>query len=144
MFEKIIKNLFGTEKKTELPTPKEDLDSPTYWDDMYDEDGLIEQILGDAETPMECLEAWKVYLNEKLILPFVADYCSEFDNGIPNNALVRVLKISSLDEEYGVMVNIAYENEMHTVPLFDLILEDPEADNYDVLEIYSMWFEHKE
>jgi hypothetical protein len=144
MFDKLINNLFGKEKKIELPTPKEDLDSPTYWDDMYDEDGLIEQILGDAETPMECLEAWKGYLNEKLILPFVADYCSEFDNGIPNNALVKVLKISNLDEDYGVMVSIAYENEIQTVPLFDLVLEDPEADNYDALEIYSMWFEHKE
>jgi hypothetical protein len=121
----------------------EELNNTIYWEAMGDEGALIAQILGDAETEKECLEAWKNYLNEKLILPFDAEYCSEFDKGIPNDAEVKVLKMHGIDEEYGIMVNINYENQTHTVPLFDLIVADLDADNYDALEIYDVWFGNK-
>lgn len=144
MFDKIVKNLFGTEKKENAPLDKEEVYEEFDTEGMEDDELLISQILGDAETNEECLDAWKHYLTEKLIFPFVADYCSEFAGAIPDDALVNVLKMQGFDHEYGIMVVIQYENEKHTVPLYDLVVEDEEADNYDALEIYSIWFDNKE
>jgi hypothetical protein len=144
MLDKLVKNLFGTEKKDTVPAPNEELYKEVDMEGMEDEELLISQILGDAETNVEQLDAFKHYLTEKLIFPFSAEYCSDVSGAIPDDATVDVLKMHSVDEDYGIMVNIKYENEMHTVPLYDLVVEDEEADNYDALEIYSIWFDNKE
>jgi Calcium binding len=144
MFDKIVKGLFGTEKKEEKPVQNEEVYEEFDTEGMEDEELLISQILGDAETETECLDAWKHYLAEKLIFPFAAEYCSDLAGAIPDDATVNVLKMQGFDHEYGIMVVIKYENEMHTVPLYDLVVEDEEADNYDALEIYSIWFDNKE
>jgi Calcium binding len=144
MFDKIVKGLFGTEKPELQPVENEELYEEVDTEGMEDEELLISQILGDAETETECLDAWKHYLQEKLIFPFSAEYCSDVAGAIPDDATVNVLKMHGVDDEYGIMVVIKYENEMHTVPLYDLVVEDEEADNYDALEIYSIWFDNKE
>jgi Calcium binding len=144
MLDKIVKGLFGTEKKEEIPVQPEELYEEFDTEGMEDDELLISQILGDAETNVEQLDAFKEYLNEKLIFPFSAEYCSDLAGAIPDDATVNVLKMHGTDEEYGIMVVIKYENEMHTVPLYDLVVEDEDADNYDALEIYSIWFDNKE
>jgi Calcium binding len=144
MFDKIVKGLFGTEKPEEKPIEKEEEYEQFDTEGMEDEELLISQILGDAETETECLDAFKHYLQEKLIFPFSAEYCSDVAAAIPDDATVNVLKMHGVDDEYGIMVVIKYENEMHTVPLYDLVVEDEEADNYDALEIYSIWFDNKD
>ena len=147
MFDKIVKSLFGTEKKEEELVEKEEMYEEVDFEgmeDMEDEEILISQILGDAETNDEQLDAFNEYLKEKLIFPFAAEYCSDVAGAIPDDGIVNVLKLHSIDHEYGVMVVIKYENEMHTVPLYDLVVEDEDADNYDALEIYSIWFDNKE
>jgi hypothetical protein len=144
MFDKIIKGLFGADKKEAVPVEKEEIYEEFNMEDVDDDELLISQILGDAETNEECLDAWKNYLNEKLIFPFEADFCSDFDGAIPDDATVNVLKMHGIDEEYGIMVTIKYENQVHTIPLYDLVVENEEADNYDALEIYSVWFDNKE
>jgi Calcium binding len=144
MFDKIVKGLFGTEKPEQKPVEKEEEYEQFDTEGMEDEELLISQILGDADTETECLDAFKHYLQEKLIFPFQADYCSDVAAAIPDDATVNVLKMHGVDDEYGIMVVIKYENEMHTVPLYDLVVEDEEADNYDALEIYSIWFDNKE
>ena len=144
MFDKIVKNLFGTEKQAETPPQNEDLYEEVDMEGMEDDELLISQILGDAETNVEQLDAFNAYLKEKLIFPFSAEYCSDVAGAIPDDATVNVLKMQGFDHEYGIMVVIKYENEMHTVPLYDLVVEDEDADNYDALEIYSIWFDNKE
>ena len=144
MFDKIVKGLFGTEKKEEVAVEKEEEYEQFDTEGMEDEELLISQILGDAETDVEQLDAFKHYLVEKLIFPFSAEYCSDVSSAIPDDGIVNVLKMHGTDDEYGIMVVVKYENEMHTVPLYDLVVEDEEADNYDALEIYSIWFDNKE
>ena len=144
MLDKIVKNLFGTEKQAETPPQNEDLYEEVDMEGMEDDELLISQILGDAETNVEQLDAFNAYLKEKLIFPFSAEYCSDLAGAIPDDATVNVLKMHSIDDEYGIMVVIKYENEIHTVPLYDLVVEDEDADNYDALEIYSIWFDNKE
>ena len=144
MLDKIVKNLFGTEKKEHTPPLSEYLNEEVDMEGMEDDELLISQILGDAETNVEQLDAFNAYLKEKLIFPFSAEYCSDLAGAIPDDATVNVLKMQGFDHEYGIMVVIKYENEMHTVPLYDLVVEDEDADNYDALEIYSIWFDNKE
>ena len=121
----------------------EALSDNIYWEGMGEEGEQIAQILGNAQTEKEVYKAWDTYLKKELIFPFAAEYYSEEVSLIPNDAEIKALKLGDIDEDYGILVVVPFENTTRQMALSDLDIKDEESPNFKALDLYSTWFTNK-
>jgi hypothetical protein len=134
-----------TPRDTEEDTKKayKIIQKDTHWESEGEEGEAIKAILGDAENLHEEYEAWHVYLKATLKFPFKADYFPEGRSPIPYEATVKVTRIHSIDDWYGILVSVEYKNKFYQLPLSNLSAVHQNGINYETVDLYDTWFADK-
>ena len=114
-----------------------------YWESEGEEGLAIKKILGDAESLHEQYEAWDTYLKNTLKFPFKADNFAEKSGAIPYEATVKVTRIHSIDDWYGILMSVEYKNKFYQLPLADLSTVYQNGINYETVDLYDTWFADK-
>lgn len=98
----------------------------------------------DEENYVDALAAWNSYLSEILSFPFTAKV-DEFEEEypFPRGEVVQVLSIHSIDDVYGVAVQIEHKGNSMEFPLCDLAALDKESKNYEAIKDYRVWFANR-
>lgn len=98
----------------------------------------------DEENYIDALTAWNNYLSEVLSFPFAAKV-DEFEEEypFPRGEVVQVMSIHSLDDAYGVAVQIEHNGDSMEFPLCDLAALDKESKNYEAIKDYRVWFANR-
>jgi Calcium binding len=115
----------------------------TYWESEGEEGMAIKTILGDAENLHEEYEAWEDYLKQTLKFPFKAEYFAEGKSLIPHEATVKVTRIHSIDDWYGILMSVEYKNKFYQLPLADLTAVHQNGINHETVDLYDTWFADK-
>ena len=131
------------DKMEDAEAVSEALSDDIYWEGMGEEGEQIAKVLGNAQTEKEAYKAWEVYLKKELIFPFNAEYYSEENSFVPNDADIKVVKLGNIDEDYGISVEVSFKNSTLQVALFDLEIKNEESPNFKALDLYNTWFTNK-
>jgi hypothetical protein len=110
-----------------------------------DQDRRIGQVLADvdADDEMAAFEAWDEYLTQHLTFPFEAEV-AEFQERGPLQAgdRVQVLRTSTLEDLYGILVRVRARRGEYDFPLCDLVV-DKASPNYQEVDDYAVWFANR-
>ncbi len=113
-----------------------------------DQDRRIGHVLAevDAERDDElaAFDTWDEYLTQHLIFPFEAEV-AEFQERGPLQAgdRVHVLRISTLEDLYGILVRLRARRGEYDFPLCDLEVVDKASPNYQMVDDYAVWFANR-
>jgi len=105
-------------------------------EDKAMEDKIRDEIVVDAHSEDEVKMSWYYYLYDNMNFPFEAYYHFRQKSGGAKKRKVQVLEMSSDENRDGLLVGIAYDEDMFYVPLLDL--EDIDADE-ETLEVTNDW-----
>jgi hypothetical protein len=130
-----------TEKDTE--NAYKIVQKDTYWESEGEEGEAIKKILGDAKNLHEEYEAWGNYLKHTLKFPFRVEYFAEGKSPIPHEATVKVTRIHSIDDWYGILMSVEYKHKFYQLPLANLTAVNPNGINYETVDLYDTWFADK-
>ena len=119
------------------------LSDDIYWEGMGEEGEQIAQILGNSQNINEAYKAWEIYLKKELIFPFNAECYSEESSVVANDSDIKAIKLGDIDEDYGILVVVPFENTIREMALIDLDIKDETSPNFKVLDLYSTWFTNK-
>jgi hypothetical protein len=88
------------------------------------------------------MRRWGEYLRKTLHCPFKAKVGeTSFRRGpIRHGERLTVLGITSVDDSYGVLVEVKRGRESFVYPLCDLETVDVRSPNHDPLQLYVVWF----
>ena len=110
------------------------------WDIFNDR--IKEVIDGIEDDENKCYDAGIEYLNQKLNFPFkaeVVDYQPP-GNFFQNGDKLKVTKIYSSEDLYGIIVEVRMNRYKRYFPLCDLDALDLEDEATQALEDYKTWF----
>jgi hypothetical protein len=111
-----------------------------------DQDRRIGQVLADldAEDDLAAFDAWDEYLTQHLTFPFEAEV-AEFQERRPLQAgdRVHVLRISAVEDLYGILVRLRARRGEYDFPLCDLEVVDKVSPNYQMVDDYAVWFANR-
>ena len=114
-----------------------------HWLSLEEEGKRIQRVLSGAENEREALAAWEKYLEENLRFPFVAEVSEHQERGWPPQGnRIKVLKISALDDLYGIIVSSRWGSRGIDLPLCDLAVIDKGANERTVSD-YAVWFANR-
>ena len=131
------------DKMEDAEAVSEALSDDIYWEGMGEEGEQIAQILGNAQTSKEAYKAWETYLEKELLFPFkVESYSDDSSVGFYDSDY-KAVKLGDIDEDYGILVVVPFENTTREMALSDLDLKDEESPNFKALDLYSTWFTNK-
>ena len=89
-------------------------------------------------------QKWKTHLAKTLIFPFDALISEYQERGsLKFGDVLNVKKISSVEEQYGIIVEASLEKEKYYFPLCDLDVVDKNSVNFEVVNDYSTWFANR-
>jgi hypothetical protein len=130
-----------TEKETEnaFKIVKKD----TYWESEGEEGLKIKEILGGSKNLDQEYQAWDDYLKKTLKFPFRAVYFAEGKSPIPHEATVKVTRVHSIDDWYGILMSVEYKNKFYQLPLANLTAVNQNGINYETVDLYDTWFADK-
>ena len=131
------------DKMEDAEAISEALSDDIYWEGMGEEGEEIAQILGNAQTLDEAYKLWATYLEKELIFPFNAECYSEESSVAANDSNIKAIKLGDIDEDYGILVVVPFENTTRQVALSDLDIQDETSPNFKALDLYSTWFTNK-
>jgi hypothetical protein len=96
----------------------------------------------DLEDSLAVMRRWDEYLRKTLHCPFKAKVGeTSFRRGpIRHGERLTVLGITSVDDSYGVLVEVTRGRESFVYPLCDLETVDVRSPNHDPLQLYVVWF----
>jgi hypothetical protein len=111
-----------------------------------EQDRRIGQVLDavDADDELAAFDAWDEYLMQHLTFPFEAEV-SEFQERGPLQAgdRVHVLRISAVEDLYGILVHLRARRGEYDFPLCDLEVVDKASPNYQMVDDYAVWFANR-
>ena len=124
----------------------EELSAEHNWDYLGKQGRRIHMVLQgiDEDDELEAFETWQEYLEAHLKLPFDA-VVSEFQERGPLRAgdLVTVIGFESVENLYGVLVNIKARRNMYVFPLCDLKATNEKSANFTLTDDYTVWFANR-
>jgi hypothetical protein len=111
-----------------------------------DQDRRVGQVLTavDADDELAAFDAWDEYLTQHLTFPFEAEV-AEFQERGPLRAgdRIQVLRISAVEDLYGVLVRVRARRGEYDFPLCDLEVVDKASSNYQGVDDYAVWFANR-
>ena len=131
------------DKMEDAEAVSEALSNDIYWEGMGEEGEQIAQILGNSQNINEAYKAWETYLKKELIFPFEVEFYSAENSIAANNSNIKATKLGDIDEDYGILVVVPFENTIREVALSDLDIQDETLLNFKALDLYSTWFTNK-
>jgi hypothetical protein len=113
---------------------------------LGEEGRAMEDILGDVEPDdeREAFQVWEEHLSNQLSFPFAAAV-SEFQErgSLQVGDHVQVHGIETVDDSYGVIVQVRRRRQVSSFPLCDLKVLDPSSPNHDLVQLYAVWFANR-
>jgi hypothetical protein len=116
------------------------------WIYLGEEGKRINRILSgiDPDDEMSILRAWKKHLKRHLQFPFEAQIVELARRGpLRVGDRVNVQGISSVEDLYGIIVEVRHGRRRYDVLLCDLEAVDKSSSNYRVLRDYVIWFANR-
>ena len=87
---------------------------------------------------------WKTHLAKTLIFPFDARISEYQERGsLKLGDVLNIKKISSAEEQYGIIVEASFKGEKYNLPLCDLDGIDKNSVNFEAVNDYSTWFANR-
>jgi hypothetical protein len=115
--------------------------------DWLGEDGeLARQVLADVdpESDYEHMLAWEAYMEAHVTFPFEAEVAEVQERGpLQAGDRVRVHGITDADEWYGIIVRLRKGRKQYHIPLCDLEAIDKDAEAYEIVRQYSIWYTNR-
>lgn len=113
------------------------------WLYLGEEGKRIQKVLSGVENEWEAFKAWDRYLKENLRFPFEAEVSEYQEKGrLRQGDRIKVMKISLLDDLYGVIVSGRRGSENVDFPLCDLTVIGKGV-NKQVVSDYALWFANR-
>ena len=126
----------------------EQLERVHQWDGIGDESVIIKEALGQLDPndsdEMDQFEAWRDYLQKRLTFPFEAEV-SEFQERGPlkTGDVIKVQSIASVEDLYGLIMNVSRKGRRFAFPLCDLEATDKKSKNHELVKAYAVWFANR-
>jgi hypothetical protein len=133
--------------KADVEKAREDLlriiDKNDGWVLLDDTEERIQEILsnvGDGDK-MAAMRRWRDYFEQNLIFPYDAEVVECLKRGPLNlGDKVIVKRISSIDDHYGIIVEVRFGRKEYHTPLYDLEAFDTIGDNAPLTDYYRDWY----
>lgn len=120
---------------------KSDIATAVSWCGLGAEGQRIRQVIAGLDGELEILTAWESHLRQKLKFPFAAEISEPQDRGrLRQGYRVTVLRISGVDDQFGIVVEIALGRERFDFPLCDLRTVGRKSPHKQALSDYAVWF----
>lgn len=122
------------------------LEAEHAWDFLGVEAEITRQVLKGIvpDDYFEAFEAWAQHFQKVLKFPFDAVIAEPQERRpLRSGSKVRVHNISSVEDLYGIVVNITHKRDSYHFPLCDLEATDNESENYKQLRNYVVWFANR-
>jgi len=113
---------------------------------LDDQDRRIAKILGDVDEYdyLESFQRWETHLSKTLAFPFEARVSEHQERGpLKFGDVLSVKKISSLDDLYGIIIEVRLGRKKYYFPLCDLDVVDAKSVNFEQVDDYSTWFANR-
>jgi hypothetical protein len=85
------------------------------------------------------LKAWESHISENIKFPLSVIYLGEHQKNISEGTKLTLNKITSIDEEFGIMVSVDYKSSPMILPLSDVDVETETNDN-SCIQDYLIWY----
>lgn len=116
------------------------------WLSLGEEGERIQAVVNSAKShdEQEVLKAWEKHLKKTLAFPFDALVAEAQDRGpLRQGDKLRVVKMVSLDDLYGIIVSCKAKGSQYDFPLADLAAKDENSANAQPLQDYCVWFANR-
>ncbi|MBI3959961.1 MAG: hypothetical protein HY328_14205 [Chloroflexi bacterium] len=134
------------DSEQETETTKAEIQTNFAWHHLGEEGRDIGHILAgiDPDDTSEQLERWEEYLSATLTFPFKAEV-TEFQERGPMRGgdILVVHEIESIDENYGLIVQVKKGRKTYYFPLCDLTAVDEKSPNHLPVQLYAVWFANR-
>lgn len=113
------------------------------WLSLGEEGKRIQKILAGIADEGEAFEVWEKYLEENLRFPFEAEVSEYQERGrMRQGDKITVVKISGVDDLYGVIISGKWGSQKIEFPLCDLTVMGKSV-NKQVVSDYAVWFANR-
>lgn len=116
------------------------------WLSLGEEGERIQAVVNSAKShdEREVAKAWEKHLKKTLAFPFDALVAEAQDRGpLRQGDKLRVVKMVSLDDLYGIIVSCKAKGSQYDFPLADLEAKDENSANAQPLQDYCVWFANR-
>ncbi|MCK8825902.1 calcium-binding protein [Fuchsiella alkaliacetigena] len=142
----VLEKVETRDSKEDVKRAIERIDKQYKWLFLGEQGKRINQVLKEVvdEGILEVFEVWKDYLDRVLSFPFKAEVREVQDwEGIEFGDKLIVNGITSVEDLYGVIVEVMKDSEVHYFPLCDLEATDKNSLNYKHVNDYAVWFANR-
>ena len=119
-----------------------DLERQYSWLSLGERGQRIRAVVYREEHPdfFSSLRVWHAYLEEHLVMPFVAEVIEYQRGPVKQGSQVTVIGISLLDEAYGTIVKVRQQRRVSHLPLRHIrATNDAPAAIAQLIEDYAVW-----
>ena len=121
----------------------DEIASRVYWHSLGEAGKRIREVLTGVEDDWEAFKVWERHLEQNLRFPFEAVVSEYQERGrLRQGDRIQVLKISALDDLYGVIVSGKRGSESIDFPLCDLAVVGQSV-NEQIVSDYALWFANR-
>lgn len=112
------------------------------WLSLGEQGRRIRQIVNRAEAHnlFASFRIWHAYLEEHLVVPFVATVVTDQRGPVHQGDQVTVTGIIFLDETWGTIVKVRHKRRVYHLPLCDLGATNGAAEIQQFVQDYAVWF----
>jgi len=112
------------------------------WDFLGEECPSISKVLKgiDPDDTYDCMKAWEKHFKKVLAFPFDAKVTGDGEAPLRSGNRVQVNNIATVNDLYGVIVNVTFNGKKYAYPLCDLEVIDKKSPNYQNVQDYVVWF----
>jgi len=121
------------------------LETQYCWLSLGEQGRRIRQIVNRAEAHdlFASFRTWHAYLEEHLVVPFVATVVAEQRGPVHQGDQVTVTGIIFLDETWGTIARVRVKRRVYHLPSCDLQATHGTAENRQLIHDYAVWFTHR-
>jgi hypothetical protein len=118
------------------------LETQYSWLSLGEQGRRIQQIVNRAEAHdlLTSFRTWHAYLEEHLVVPFVATVVADQRGPVHLGDQVTVTGILFLDETWGTIVKVRQKRRVYHLPLCDLRATNGTAESQQLIQDYAVWF----
>lgn len=110
-----------------------------------DDGGIVQSVLKDIHLDDydAAYDRWYSYLDNEIKFPLKASVFERTFHTIPLGDEVEILKMTDIDDDYGILCQVRHDRHPVIMALADLEVNDKKSKEYKKLEAYSLWYTNK-
>ena len=132
-----------TEKDVQLAIGE--LSALYHWNCLGEEGPRISNVLKgvDPDDTYACIKAWSKHLRKVLVFPFAAEIIEDDVGPFFIGDRISVHHIDTVDDLYGVIVDVRAGSSRYACPLCNLEALDKKSPNYQNVRDYAVWYDNR-